>query len=82
MSRQYNREIFTSNGITYICYTTDRPSGFTHHCEIMYLGTVFNEVKAYYYNRTWEQYRFQSVLRRAEDWVDNNLKLESFKRAY
>lgn len=80
--KKYGQEIFTSNDITYICYITDRRDGFTHNCKIMHKGRIINTVKCYYYNRTWESYRFESVLKKAENFVDNNLKLEKFKKVY
>lgn len=37
-------------------------SGFVHECELDMNGEHISAAKRQYYNRTWEKYRFQSVM--------------------
>ena len=52
----------TINGVDYNfdCYTTDTRNGFCHHC-------ISNgeHSRISYYNRTWESFRYETVLRHA-----------------
>lgn len=64
---------------TATCYAYDTRSGFAHHCDFSWIGSA----TAYYYNRTWESYPYQSVLEQAvgtaleeenrlrRDWMDD-----------
>lgn len=54
----------------FCCDAHDTRSGFAHTCTLYRYGTPIkgehygyvNEEKRYYYNRTWEAYRYQSVM--------------------
>lgn len=46
---------------TFICNYRSNRSGFVHECEL-HIGAQVFESKCQYYNRTWECYRFQSVM--------------------
>ena len=71
-----NREVFraTVNGTdyTFTCYTQDTSYGFRHICCEGFSNTdvcryVKDDIiaKASYYNRTWERFRYETVLRQA-----------------
>ena len=72
----YGREVFETeiNGQTYTftCYGQDTSYGFRHICTLGYNDTtnckyIKSDIiaKATYYNRTWECFRYQTVLNRA-----------------
>lgn len=44
-------------------------SGFVHECELYMNGEQISRHKCQYYNRTWERYRFQTVMLGAVDRV-------------
>ena len=48
----------------FICSSAKNRSGFTHDCEMQIGGQSFTH-HAQYYNRTWERYTFQSVMKGA-----------------
>ena len=71
-----NREVFRAevNGknYTFTCYTQDTSYGFRHICCEGFSNTdvcryVAGDIvaKATYYNRTWESFRYETVLRKA-----------------
>lgn len=67
--KQYDIRHFsaTVNGqeITFRCYTTDTRSGFCHTAHLMGWKYDITDTKASYYNRTWERFEYESVLKRA-----------------
>lgn len=74
-------KIFTFNpGLYVVCDHAKTRSGFKHTGKIFYKSRLVCEDKILYYNRTWEAWEYQSILRSCENWIDNNLKLEHFKR--
>ena len=71
-----NREVFEAvvngNSYTFTCYTQDTSYGFRHICCDGFSNTdvcryVKDDIiaKATYYNRTWERFRYETVLRQA-----------------
>lgn len=68
-TKQYDIKHFTAkvNGeeITFRCYTTDTRSGFCHTAHLMGWKYNITDTKASYYNRTWERFEYESVLKRA-----------------
>lgn len=62
---------------TFICAYRSNRSGFVHECEL-HIGAQTFECKAQYYNRTWECYTYQSVMKGAlynyKEYVLNHLK--------
>lgn len=71
-----NREVFRAevNGknYTFTCYTQDTSYGFRHVCCEGFSNTdnasyIKNDIiaKATYYNRTWESFRYETVLKKA-----------------
>lgn len=70
-----------SKDLYVICESERRgTSGFNHTGKIYYKSKLVDSEKIKYYNRTWEAWTYQSILKKCEDWIDNNLILESFKR--
>ena len=75
----YNREVFRATDSkgrnwTFTCYGQGTSYGFRHICTLGYNDTtecsyIKNDIisKACYYNRTWECFRYETVLRRAID---------------
>ena len=77
----YGREVFraTVNGeeFTFTCYGQGTSYGFRHICTLGYNDTTVARyvkddiiAKASYYNRTWESFKYETVLRRAIDNLD------------
>ena len=69
MSKQYNTHYFTAkvNGqeIEFRCYTTDTRNGFCHTAHYVGWNYDLTDTKVSYYNRTWERFDYESVLKRA-----------------
>ena len=72
----YGRQVFRAevngNSYTFTCYTQDTSYGFRHICCEGFSNTdvcryVAGDIvaKATYYNRTWESFRYETVLSRA-----------------
>lgn len=84
----YGREVFraTVNGqdFTFTCYGQGTSYGFRHICTLGYNDTTVARyvkddiiAKACYYNRTWESFKYETVLRQAI----NNLDVSEDTRA-
>lgn len=84
----YGREVFraTVNGqdFTFTCYGQGTSYGFRHICTLGYNDTTVARyikgdiiAKACYYNRTWESFKYETVLRKAI----NNLDVDEDTRA-
>lgn len=69
----------TINGNEYAFYNSFRGnrSGFVHETELYRNGILEGTNKIQYYNRTWESYEYQSVMRRCVSKL-----LEECKEAY
>ena len=67
--KQYDIRYFSAkvNGkeIEFRCYTTDTRCGFCHTAHYVGWDYEINDTKASYYNRTWERFEYESVLKRA-----------------
>ena len=80
--KQYDVKYFTAkvNGkeIGFRCYTTDTRCGFCHTAH--YIGWEYdvNDTKASYYNRTWERFEYESVLKRAIDKLPSNIRQQVY----
>lgn len=76
--KQYDIQHFTAkvNGeeITFRCYTTDTRSGFCHTAHLMGWSYDITDTKASYYNRTWERFEYESVLKRAIEKLPKDLQ--------
>ena len=71
--KQYNHESFevklADNEFMYLfCHTENTRYGFRHICDFRRPGEwSATRAKCCYYNRTWESFRYESLLRRAAD---------------
>lgn len=69
MSKIYNQQTFTFmiNGVpvAIYCNTTDVPTGFLHHAYLCGFGRAFEHSRVKYYNRTWEAFDYETVLKAA-----------------
>lgn len=72
-------------------YTKDTRTGFSHYCELRIVNETTNEgfeiiAKCVYYNRTWEEYRYQSVtqvaVQKAMKSTKNAALLDALKNYY
>ena len=82
MVKHYDTRTFTAkvNGeeITFSCYTTDTRCGFCHTAH--YVGWDYNltDTKASYYNRTWERFEYESVLKRAIEKLPKEIRQQVY----
>ena len=62
--RKYSQKTFTINKNLYVeCWTEDTNYGFRHLAKLFKNDWHEETHKATYYNRTWESYTYESVLR-------------------
>ena len=77
-SKQYNVQYFTAkvNGekVEVRCHTTDTRSGFCHTAQLMGWDYDITDTKASYYNRTWERFDYESVLKRAIEKLPKDIR--------
>lgn len=82
MIKHYDIQHFTAkvNGkeITFRCHTTNTRTGFCHTAH--YTGWDYNltDTKATYYNRTWERFEYESVLKRAIDKLPEDVRQQVY----
>ena len=50
---------------TFYCEAYDTRNGFAHRCDVYMNGERIASNKSFYLNRTWESYKYQSVMRGA-----------------
>ena len=77
-SKQYDIQYFTAkvNGeeIEFRCYTTNTRCGFCHTAHLMGWKYDITDTKVSYYNRTWERFEYESVLKRAIEKLPNDIQ--------
>lgn len=82
MSKQYDTKYFTAkvNGkeIEFRCYTTDTRNGFCHTAHYVGWDYDLTDTKASYYNRTWERFEYESVLKRAIDKLPTDVRQQVY----
>ena len=82
MSKQYDVRYFTAkvNGkeIEFRCYTTDTRCGFCHTAHYVGWDYELTDTKASYYNRTWEHFEYESVLKRAIDKLPKEIRQQVY----
>jgi hypothetical protein len=80
--KQYDVRYFTAkvNGkeIEFRCYTTDTRNGFCHTAHYVGWEYEINDTKASYYNRTWERFEYESVLKRAIDKLPTDVRQQVY----
>ena len=76
--KQYDVRYFSAkvNGeeITFRCYTTDTRCGFCHTAICTTWGIDTTPTKASYYNRTWERFEYETVLKSAINKLPKDLR--------
>ena len=83
----YGRQLFsaTVNGIEYnfTCYSQSTNYGFRHICTLGYNNTdvcryIKSDIiaKACYYNRTWERFKYETVLARGIENLDESQEVK------
>lgn len=82
MSKQYDTRYFTAkvNGmeIEFRCYTTDTRNGFCHTAHYIGWDYDLTDTKASYYNRTWERFEYESVLKRAIEKLPTDIRQQVY----
>ena len=82
MVKHYNTQYFTAkvNGeeITFVCYTTYTRVGFCHTAHLMGWKYTATDTKQTYYNRTWERFDYETVLKRAITKLPADLQKEVY----
>ena len=82
MSKQYDVRYFTAkvNGkeIEFRCYTTDTRCGFCHTAHYVGWDYDLTDTKQTYYNRTWERFEYESVLKRAIDKLPKDVRQQVY----
>lgn len=70
-----------NNEYVFINSSRSNRSGFVHETKLYKNGTLWGEYKIQYYNRTWECYQFQSVMRGVVNTIIGE-EFEVFKTSY
>ena len=80
--KQYDVRYFTAkvNGkeIEFRCYTTDTRNGFCHTAHLTGWEYEQTDTKASYYNRTWERFEYESVLKRAIEKLPEDVRQQVY----
>lgn len=55
---------FNARGVVvnFVCESRNTRNGFAHDCTVFIYGHEFGRASCYYLNRTWECYRYQTVM--------------------
>jgi hypothetical protein len=69
---------YTDN-LAVVCECKPTRNGFKHVATVLHNGRVVDVEQCFYLNRTWESFEYESVLRKAESYIDNNIKLEHWE---
>ena len=82
MVKQRDIQYFTAkvngNEVTFRCYTTWTRNGFCHTAHYVGWDYDINDTKASYYNRTWERFTYESVLKRAIDKLPTDVRQQVY----
>lgn len=77
-TKRYNNKtfVFTVNGeeMRFYCDTTNTRNGFCHHVFAEGGGKDYEHTRVSYYNRTWETFRYETVLYRAIEKFPKSLR--------
>lgn len=80
--KQYDVRYFSAkvNGkeIEFRCYTTDTRSGFCHTAHYVGWDYDLTDTKVSYYNRTWERFEYESVLKRAIEKLPTDVRQQVY----
>ena len=82
MVKQRDIQYFTAkvngNEVTFRCYTTWTRNGFCHTAHYTGWDYSLTDTKASYYNRTWERFEYESVLKRAIDKLPTEIRQQVY----
>lgn len=82
MVKQRDIQYFTAkvngNEVTFRCYTTWTRNGFCHTAHYTGWDYSLTDTKASYYNRTWERFTYESVLKRAIDKLPTDVRQQVY----
>ena len=70
----FKRFVIDGNEVVFINNSRNTRSGFAHDSEMHINGYRYSKNTCYYLNRTWERYRFQSVMQGCIDNAIENCK--------
>lgn len=74
--KAYNQKYFKVNRNLFArCWTENTRYGFRHLAELVYKNEKLEQTKACYYNRTWECFTYESVLRGLHNKAKENKSL-------
>ena len=80
--KQYNVQYFTAkvNGkeIEFRCYTTNTRCGFCHTAHYVGWDYSITDSKCSYWNRTWERFDYESVLKKAIDKLPSDVRQQVY----
>ena len=80
--KHYNTKYFTAkvNGeeVTFVCYTTYTRVGFCHTARLTGWKYDISDTKQTYYNRTWERFTYESVLKRAIEKLPKEIRQQVY----
>lgn len=81
-TKQYDIRYFSAkvNGkeIEFRCYTTDTRCGFCHTAHYVGWDYDLTDTKVSYYNRTWERFKYESVLKRAIEKLPKEIRQQVY----
>jgi len=78
--KQQNIKDFTINrNISAKCWTENTRSGFRHLAELTFKDRIIENAKAVYYNRTWETFTYESVLKKLYNKAKENNSLSPYQ---
>lgn len=75
------KKSINNNEYTFVNHSRSNRSGFVHETELYKNDRLISEYHIQYYNRTWECYQYQSVMRSAVSVLIAEAK-EAYKNAY
>lgn len=72
------KKVINGNEYMFVNSSRGNRSGFVHETELYQNDRLISEYKIQYYNRTWESYQYQSVMRGAVNILIGEMQ-ESYK---
>jgi len=69
-----------NRNIEAVCQSENTRYGFRHLATLLYRGREVGSAKCCYYNRTWERYEFQSVLKSLAENAKDSLTTRQYNR--
>ena len=75
------KKVINNNKYEFVNSCRGNRSGFVHETQLFKNGQLIGEYKQQYYNRTWESYTYQTVMKAVVRTLLNN-EFETFKAIY